>query len=119
VGKIFKQLFGDKSAEEVTVDDFKMAAMKVQKMQPDIHHWTFGGIQRQEDGSFRDEDLANILQNATEHSAGAFRARGTPEIMKLNEVMGIEQNRRWGVCSLNEFRKFLGLKRMRLILLGG
>jgi len=24
--------------------------------------------------------------------------------------MGIEQNRRWGVCSLNDFRKYLGLK---------
>jgi linoleate 10R-lipoxygenase len=25
--------------------------------------------------------------------------------MKLHEVMGIEANRRWGVCTLNEFRK--------------
>lgn len=24
--------------------------------------------------------------------------------------MGIEANRAWGVCSLNDFRKFLGLK---------
>jgi hypothetical protein len=25
--------------------------------------------------------------------------------MRLHEIMGIEQNRRWGVCSLNDFRK--------------
>jgi len=24
--------------------------------------------------------------------------------MRLHEIMGIEQNRQWGVCSLNDFR---------------
>ena len=48
--------------------------------------------------------------SSTSHHAGAFGARGTPGVMKLNEVMGIEANRAWGVCSLNDFRKFLGLK---------
>jgi len=28
--------------------------------------------------------------------------------------MGIEQARKWGVCTMNEFRKYLGLKRMFL-----
>lgn len=42
-GKIFNQLFDAKPTEEVTVDDFKTAAMRVQRMQPDITHWTFGG----------------------------------------------------------------------------
>lgn len=41
----------------------------------------------------------------TSHPAGAFKARGTPHIMRLHEIMGIEANRRWGVCSLNDFRK--------------
>lgn len=31
-------------------------------------------------------------------------------VMRLNEIMGLEQSRAWGVCSLNDFRKFLGLK---------
>ncbi|KAF9530418.1 linoleate diol synthase [Crepidotus variabilis] len=108
--KVFQQLFGDKPSGHVTVDDFKMAAMKIARTQPDITHWTFGGIKREEDGSFRDQDLANIVHNATEHSAHAFGARGTPEVMRLNEVMGIEQNRKWGTCNLNDFRTFLGLK---------
>jgi hypothetical protein len=30
--------------------------------------------------------------------------------MRLHEVMGLEQSRSWGVCTLNEFRRFLGLK---------
>ena len=25
--------------------------------------------------------------------------------MRLHEIMGIESNRQWGVCSLNDFRK--------------
>ncbi|KAI0046507.1 linoleate diol synthase [Auriscalpium vulgare] len=103
-------VFGDKPVEELTVDDFKDAAKKIQATEPDIHHWTFGNMKRQEDGTFKDSDLAAILKNATEHPASAFKARGTPHVMRLHEIMGIESNRRWGVCSLNEFRKFLGLK---------
>lgn len=30
--------------------------------------------------------------------------------MRLHEIMGIQSNRAWGCCSLNDFRKFLGLK---------
>ncbi len=26
-------------------------------------------------------------------------------VMRLHEIMGIEQSRKWGVCSLNDFRK--------------
>ena len=62
-------------------------------------------------GGFKSADLANILHSATEASASAFKARGIPEVLRVVEIMGIEQNRRWGVCSLNDFRKFLGLKR--------
>ena len=25
--------------------------------------------------------------------------------MRLNEILGIEQSRAWGVCSLNDFRR--------------
>ncbi|TFK29651.1 heme peroxidase [Coprinopsis marcescibilis] len=108
--QIFDQIFPNKPFEDVTSMDFRIAAHKLQQVQPPPTEWTFGGLKRQADGSFKDADLANVLHDATEHSAGAFRARGTPSVMRLNEVMGIEQSRKWGVCSLNEFRKFLGLK---------
>ncbi|KAJ7247649.1 heme peroxidase [Mycena haematopus] len=113
VNKAFEKIFDGKNPEEVTPADFKAAASKIQSQEPDITHWTFGDpeMKRQDDGTFRDEDLANLLYNATEHPAAAFRARGTPASMRLHEMMGIEQNRRWGVCSLNDFRQYLGLKR--------
>ncbi|KAF7309764.1 Heme peroxidase [Mycena indigotica] len=110
VNKVFNQIFEGKAPEEVTREDFKAAAIKVARQRPDVHHWTFGDIRRQEDGSFKDEDLSRILKNATDHPAAAFRARGTPASMRLHEIMGIEQNRQWGVCSLNDFRRYLGLK---------
>jgi prostaglandin-endoperoxide synthase 2 len=79
-------------------------------------------------GRFRDADLAKILQNATAAPASAFKARGTPEVLRIIEILSIEQGRKWGVCTvrilhvvlfvsltplsqLNEFRKFMGLRR--------
>ena len=37
--------------------------------------------------------------------ASAFKARGTPEVLRIIEIMTINQSRTWGVCNLNEFRK--------------
>ncbi|KAL5512887.1 hypothetical protein ACEPAH_3285 [Sanghuangporus vaninii] len=110
IAKSFQKFFGDKKPEELTPDDFKVAAAQAQKLEPDCEHWTFGDLKRQEDGTFSNADLARVLMDATTHPASAFKARGTPACMRLNEIMGIEQSRRWGVCSLNDFRKFLGLK---------
>ena len=31
--------------------------------------------------------------------------------MRVIEIMGIEQARKWGVCTMNEFREFVGLKK--------
>ncbi|KAF7982555.1 hypothetical protein HWV62_27534 [Athelia sp. TMB] len=107
---VFTNLFEGKPADDITVKDFYVVAKKIKESEPDIQHWTFGGMSRQENGFFKDEDLANTLHNATEHAAGSFGARHTPHIMRLHEIMGIEANRKWGVCNLNDFRKFLGLK---------
>lgn len=69
-----------------------------------------GNLMRRRDGTFPDEELANILHNATESPAARFGAGGTPAVLKVVEVAGIEQARKWGVCTMNEFRQFLGLK---------
>ena len=42
---------------------------------PDHTTWTFGGFQRQPDGRFRDEDLANALQSASVHPENLYHAR--------------------------------------------
>ncbi|TFY76746.1 hypothetical protein EWM64_g7266 [Hericium alpestre] len=111
VQQLMDSKFPNTPVEKLTVQDLMLAAKMAQAEEPDVPHWTFGGLQRQgPDSTFSDADLADVLKNATEHPASAFKARGTPHIMRLHEIMGIESNRKWGVCSLNEFRKFLGLK---------
>lgn len=42
-------------------------------------------------------------------SIGSFGPRNVPICMKLVEVMGIEQARKWNVATLNEFRAYFGL----------
>ena len=62
-------------------------------------------------GMYDDRDLCKILSTATDNVAGAFKARGTPAIMQVIEVLAIATARNeWSTCSLNEFRKFLKLK---------
>ncbi|TFK61199.1 heme peroxidase [Pluteus cervinus] len=71
---------------------------------------TFGGLQRGPDGKFDDDELANILHSATENPAHTYGAQSTPACLRIVEIMGMEQARKWGVCTMNEFRQFLGLK---------
>jgi linoleate 10R-lipoxygenase len=110
VTQLMGNIFKDKPIDDLTAKDFKDALKEIQAKEPDVSHWTFGGLQRGPDGRFDDAQLAKILKDQIEHPAACFGARGTPHIMRLHEIMGIEANRKWGVCSLNEFRKFLGLK---------
>lgn len=109
----FKEIFksSGKPLDQINLTDFKVAARQLFSLQePNPRKREFGGIKRGPDGMFSDDDLAKILHDATEKVAGAYRARGTPAALKIIEVMGMEQARRWGVCSMNEFREFLGLK---------
>uniref|UniRef100_A0A7G1PUP4 Dioxygenase n=1 Tax=Tricholoma matsutake TaxID=40145 RepID=A0A7G1PUP4_TRIMT len=106
----FSKLFEGRDSSQITVQDFKLAAHKYLIPHTDVRTWEFNGLKREPDGRFKDDDLARTIQDATEHRAGAFKARGTPEALRIIEILGIEQGRAWGTCSLNEFRKFLGLK---------
>ncbi len=68
------------------------------------------GMKHEVKHKFGDDRLADILQRATEKTAGAFRARGTSPTLKLLEIIAINQARDWGVCTMNKFRQSLGLK---------
>lgn len=57
-------------------------------------------LQRDPDGRFSDQDLARVLQDATERRGGAFRARGCPPVMRVVEILAIEQGRTWGACTV-------------------
>ncbi|KAL1639238.1 hypothetical protein SLS58_008080 [Diplodia intermedia] len=76
----------------------------------DPGQWTFGDLARDEDGSFSADSLVDLLQTGTDNVAGAFGARNVPPALKAIEILGIEQGRRWGLASLNEFRQFFKLK---------
>jgi prostaglandin-endoperoxide synthase 2 len=45
-------------------------------------------------------DLAKILRNVTAAPASAFKARGTPEVLHIIEILSIEQGQKWGVCTV-------------------
>ncbi|KEP48319.1 linoleate diol synthase [Rhizoctonia solani 123E] len=115
---VFKKLFGDRPFGSLTLADFYEALGRLRKgavhpdliTEPEPQKRDFGGIKRGPDGRFTDDDLAFVLQNATESVAHRYGARGTPEVFKVVEILGIEQARRWGVCSMNEFRMRMGLK---------
>ncbi|KAK7052388.1 heme peroxidase [Favolaschia claudopus] len=108
--KLFTKLFDGKDFDSITVEDFRNVAHQKMRPNPDPRKWTFDELERGADGRFHDSDLAEILHNATSWRAGAYKARGIPEVLRVIEVLGIEQARRWGVCSMNDFRRFLGLK---------
>ena len=58
-----------------------------------------------ETGAFKETDLAALLQNATAEPAGAFKARGIPEVLRVVEIMGIKQARQWGTCTVSNIER--------------
>ncbi|KZT00985.1 heme peroxidase [Laetiporus sulphureus 93-53] len=106
-------VFRGKALDKLELSDFQEAARELftSTHEPEPRKRTFSGLKRQQDGSFSDDDIAKLLHDGTEKVAGAYRARGTPACLRVIEMVCIEQARKWGVCTMNEFREFLGLKR--------
>ncbi|KAF2150654.1 heme peroxidase [Myriangium duriaei CBS 260.36] len=71
----------------------------------------FAHLKRNEKGFFNDEELVKILKDSIEDPAGLFGARMVPKALRVVEILGILQARKWQLASLNEFRDFFGLKR--------
>lgn len=71
---------------------------------------SYAKLERQTNGSFKDDELVDILSDSIEDSACAFGANNVPRIMRSVEILGIEQARAWNVGSLNDFRRFFNLK---------
>ncbi|KAF7336327.1 Heme peroxidase [Mycena venus] len=112
---LFEMVLRKKSLDSVTLRDFGDAFGRIlTSVHTQPSRRTFGRLKRSADGKFSDDDLATILQDATESPAGsAFRARGIPGVLRLVEMLGIVQARQWGVCTLNEFRQYLGLRKFK------
>ncbi|PGH16315.1 hypothetical protein AJ79_01857 [Helicocarpus griseus UAMH5409] len=108
-GEIFKST--GKPIEELSLQDGLQALGRFEAMIPkDPSKRNFGGIERGEDGKFRDEDLVRILKDSMEDPAGSFGPKNTPKALRVVEILGIHQARQWRTASLNEFRKFFKLK---------
>jgi hypothetical protein len=115
INEFFLKLFPGRKAEDlqdVSWTELGQALLTFEQNTPkDPSVRTFDGLERQEDGTFKDEDLVRILKTAMEDPAGTFGARMVPKALKVVEVLGIIQGRKWQCASLNEFREFFGLKR--------
>lgn len=109
---LYNQLFPDVTdPSKLTMDEFMKGLHDwVNRLPNDPSVWTFGGMKRTKSGSFKDADLVEIISDSTEDVACAFGPRQVPQIMKLIEVLGMEQARNWNVATLNEFRKFFQLE---------
>ncbi|EEP75322.1 hypothetical protein UREG_00168 [Uncinocarpus reesii 1704] len=107
---IYQELFG-KSAETITMPDLLMGMKKWQMELPkDPAQRSFAGLERKPDGRFNDDDLVKIMTESIEQIAGSFGPRNVPKALRAVEILGMQQARKWGCGSLNEFRKFFGLK---------
>ncbi|TKW49210.1 Psi-producing oxygenase A [Colletotrichum tanaceti] len=76
----------------------------------DTGQWTFGGLQRADDGSFQDADWVQVVQDGTENVAGGSSARNIPCVLKAVEMQRIQQGREWDLASLDGLREPFKLK---------
>jgi hypothetical protein len=93
------------SLDDVTVEMFQQVMMVYghNLMTTTPKEWTFGGLERQADGRFKDTDLAEIIKSCIEEPAHEFGAHGTPASLKVVDIMGQLQAREvFNVCTLNE-----------------
>lgn len=115
---IVKSVYPDlKSWDDLTHDMF-LEVMKVyghKLHSKEAKEWTFGGLKRQEDGRFKDSDLAEIIKSCIEEPAHAFGAHGTPASLRVVDLMGQLQARDvFNVCTLNEYGNLTSIILTRL-----
>lgn len=107
---LYKQLFG-KEAEEVELYELLRGLSEWEhKLPRDPHKRPFAGLQRNAEGKYNDDELVEIITESIEDIAGNFGPNNVPKCLKAITVLGIQQARTWNLGSLNEFRKFFGLK---------
>ena len=56
---------------------------------------TFAGLKRNAEGYFDDQEMVDILKASIEDPAGLFGARMVPKALRVVEVLGILQARKW------------------------
>ncbi|TKA77124.1 hypothetical protein B0A49_03229 [Cryomyces minteri] len=107
---MYREMFG-KEAKDVPMHELLMGLSKWDKsLDKDPFKRPFAKLQRGSDGKYSDDDLVRIITESIEDPAGAFGANNVPKALRAVEILGMTQARKWGLGTLNEFRKFFGLK---------
>ncbi|KAG9234558.1 heme peroxidase [Amylocarpus encephaloides] len=106
---LYRKLFG-KDHKEVSLKELLVALGQLEaKMPENPPDRDFGGLKRNADGTYNDDDLVSILADSVEDLAGSSGANNIPEVLRAVEILGMEQARSWKCATLNEFRKHFGL----------
>lgn len=108
----YKDIFGGEvDFDKITEEDFVKNVYKYSKeIGNEPSKRNIPGLQRNEEGKFNDAEMVGILKEAIEEPAASFRARGTPPVLRIIDIMGMNQARNdWGLCTMNEFRKAMSL----------
>ncbi|KAF2403700.1 heme peroxidase [Trichodelitschia bisporula] len=109
--KLWTNILKGKDPNTITMMDFLKDAqeleMGLQAKTPTERD--FHGLKREQDGTFNDDDLVKILTESVEDVANSYGANRVPKVMRIIEVLGIQQARSWNVATLNEFRKHFNL----------
>ncbi|KZT41589.1 heme peroxidase [Sistotremastrum suecicum HHB10207 ss-3] len=103
---VLSKVLERKDWDKLQPPDYQRAE-KIARPDPDPRKRTFGGLERGEDGTFNDNELANLLYDAIEAPAGFFRAQGSPLVLGFVDPFSVDDA--LSVCTLNEFRRWLGL----------
>ena len=113
MNEFLESRFPGKRPEDVTPMEFVAAAANLKNtfVETDPGQWNLHGWERDAQGKFSDGVLAQVIKDAVSEVAAAFRARGHPSWFRPIEVLGMVTARKdWALCTMNEFRHFLGLK---------
>lgn len=107
----YARLFPGKDPKTMGLHELLIGLQKLsQNMPKNPQQRPFAGLKREENGTLNDDDLVRIIKESIEDTAGSFGANRVPTIMRSVEILGIMQARQWNLASLNEFRRFFGLK---------
>jgi linoleate 8R-lipoxygenase / 9,12-octadecadienoate 8-hydroperoxide 8R-isomerase len=109
---LWKEEFPNLDPATVTFHQFISAAsvMEAKLIKIDPGQRPVGTMKRDGNGKFSDDDLVAEYTASVEDCANAYGANRVPPVMRVIEILGIEQARKWNVASLNEFRKYFGLE---------
>ncbi|KAI0172456.1 linoleate diol synthase precursor [Hypoxylon sp. FL1284] len=106
----FRAYLGGADPAKADVGQFLRALARLRQSVPaNPEKRNFANLRRGKDGTYSDDDLVEMLTASIEDVAGAFGANQVPNAMRVIEILGMTQARKWHVATLNEFRQHFGL----------